>query len=68
MERCDFTELFIHQVRGALARAFIQSGISPGRYWPMIRGEKSLILEEIAEVEHVTGYRLTFTLEARDDG
>jgi hypothetical protein len=34
----------------------------------MIRGEKSLILEEIAEVEHVTGYRLTFTLEARDDG
>lgn len=67
MTKDECIELFEVRVRGMIATAFAYRGISPGEYWPMIRGEKEITLRAIGEVDHITGFSTILELSERPD-
>lgn len=63
----EFTELFEAQVRGTIATAFAYGQVSPGEYWPMVRGEEEITMRAIGEIGHKTGFNMNMQLSARSD-
>lgn len=64
MTRDEFSDLFELRVRGAIAAAFAHARLSPGDYWPMLRGEEEVTMRAIGEIGHVTGCVMELQLTA----
>lgn len=64
------TKLFEIQARGTFAAAFLIRGLSPGEYWPVIRGEEEITMRAMGEIGHVTGFTMSlqFSPCAEDGG
>ena len=59
----DFAELFLLQVRGAMASAFVFSGVQPGReQWDMLRGLTDPNMRDLGAIGYQTGYNMNLQL------
>lgn len=56
MELNEFSELAEVRFRGLLAGSFSRANMSPGEYWPYIRGEREITMRVVGEVAHLTGF------------
>jgi hypothetical protein len=59
----DKVDLFVISTRGLLTEAFARSNVSPGEYWPVLRGEKEPTMRDIGEIGFVTGLQMKISFE-----
>ena len=63
----DRTELFLVQVRGTIATAFLYSSVAPDeKDWAVIRGNTDPTMRQLGEIGHRTGFNMHVQLHDRN--
>jgi hypothetical protein len=56
--RDEYAEMYEIRMRGAAAAMFMARRMSPGKYWPVVKGISELTLRDIGEIGFISGYEV----------
>jgi hypothetical protein len=60
----DYSRLFEVQTQGAIATAFVYSGVSvEGKHWDMMTGVNEITMRDLGEIGFITGMNMSLNLQ-----